>query len=357
MGERNNKWRKRLDKYCGCPLLFTLGLFHHKKKISAPRNGASFVILKTAGMGDTIITDAVIHEIKAAYPDSSITFISSKANYGMAKTLEHIDRVYNFEMGKPLKSLKECANLGHFDYCLDFAPWARINAVISYVLNADYKVGFKRKGMYRHYIYDKAVEHSDELHEVDNFRNILKAIGVPLHSYNPEFHPEKSDFISKPYIVFHLFPAGSCVLLRKWADENWIVLGQKIYEKYGCRIVLSGGKEDTAPAEQVVSVLKEKGVDVENIAGKYNLRQMIDILGGARLLVSVNTGIMHMGAAVGVPMVALHGATSVKRWGPLSDKAVNVLSRESCQPCISLGFESNCKDPVCMRHITAISLT
>lgn len=89
-----------------------------------------------------------------------------------------------------------------------------------------------------------------------------------------------------------------------------------------------------------------------NGAGRYNLKEMENILGHAEFLVSVNTGIMHMGAAVGVPLIALHGATSVKRWGPLSDRARNIWTHEKCQPCISLGFESKCKDPICMKHIT-----
>ena len=59
-----------------------------------------------------------------------------------------------------------------------------------------------------------------------------------------------------------------------------------------------------------------------------------------------------MSAAVGVPLIALHGATSDLRWGPLSDKAIVVKSGENCQPCISLGFESHCQNPKCMEHIT-----
>ena len=79
---------------------------------------------------------------------------------------------------------------------------------------------------------------------------------------------------------------------------------------------------------------------------------MVGILERARLVVSVDTGIMHLAAAVHAPLVALQGPTSKKRWGPLSDRAVVVRVGEKCRPCISLGFESNCDNPICMKNIT-----
>ena len=116
--------------------------------------------------------------------------------------------------------------------------------------------------------------------------------------------------------------------------------------------MLSGAPSDRADAEHMESLLRERGVPAESIAGVYSLGEMIDVLAKAELVISVNTGIMHLAAAVRVPLIALHGATSELRWGPLSDRAVVVKSGEACQPCISLGFESKCTDPVCMRNIT-----
>jgi heptosyltransferase III len=152
--------------------------------------------------------------------------------------------------------------------------------------------------------------------------------------------------------VFHMFPAGSSLLLRMWDRENWVKLAEEVYNTYGYKVLFSGGKEDIPEADPLVKVLKEKQVDSAVIAGKFDLNEMKNVLKYAQFLVSVNTGIMHMGAAVGVPLIALHGATSVRRWGPLSEKAYNVWTHEPCQPCISLGFESKCVNPVCMKHIT-----
>ena len=139
---------------------------------------------------------------------------------------------------------------------------------------------------------------------------------------------------------------------RKWSEECWVELGKRLYQMYHVRILLSGANMDAEAAEHTAQLLRQIGVPVENIAGKYSLSDMVEILAKARLVVSVNTGIMHLAAAGRAPLIALHGATSDLRWGPLSDKAVVVKSEEQCQPCISLGFESDCRDPICMKNIT-----
>lgn len=353
MQGRNNKLKKKLDRYIGCPLVYVLGLFHTKRKLNLQNTkNLRIILLKTAGIGDTILVDAAVHEVKTAYPGCDITLVCSKSNLAMVKVLTDVDHIYNFNMSRTLESLAELRNLGHFDLLLDFAPWARINAVMSCAIHADFKVGFKRKGMYRHYIYDVAVEHSDDLHEMDNYRNLLKAVGIQSKYFIPHFDFNPKPLYEGKYVVFHLYPAGSSVFLRSWAHENWVELGKDIYKRYGYKILLSGGKEDVSDAKKVVDLLVGNDVEAENIAGKYNLQDMKNILGHAQFVVSVNTGIMHMAAAVGVPLIALHGATSVKRWGPLSDQAHNIWAHEKCQPCISLGFESNCKNPICMQHIT-----
>ncbi len=353
MKERNNQLMKTLDRYIGCPLLYLLGAVRQKAVWQKAGEEPKILLLKTAAMGDTILMDAVIKEIKAWRPKSKITFVCSGSNRGMAEALEHIDSIINFDMKRPLSSFKTVRSSGNYDLVLDFAPWARINGVIAWSAKAGYTVGFRRKHMHRHYIYDCSVEHLDTVHELENYRNILRAARIPVQGFVPSFQTDREKrYIEGDYVVFHLYPAGSSVSLRQWDNKKWLALGKQIFEEYGFKICLSGGKEDAGAAEVLVQQMQKMGIDAVSMAGQYNLKEMESVLAQAKLLVTVNTGIMHMGAAVGVPLVALHGATSVTRWGPLSEKVRNVWAHEPCQPCISLGFESKCSNPVCMQHIS-----
>ena len=139
--------------------------------------------------------------------------------------------------------------------------------------------------------------------------------------------------------------------MREWDDKNWIDLAKLVYKKYKVKIIFSGGKADWDSVNRIVICLEQCNVEAYNIAGEYSLADMAAVLQNAKLLVSVNTGTMHYGAAVGVPLVAIHGANPIKRWGPLSKNSISLASDRQCCPCVSLGYETNCKDPKCMQDI------
>lgn len=355
MGERGNPLMKKMDKWIGSPLIFGIGALHKKKKLLLISNIASprIAIIKTAGIGDTIILSAIIDEIKANITTSQITLICAKNNLAMVQAMQYkgIDEICAFDMKAPIKSLNRVRQLGNFDYAIDFGPWPRINALIAMALHASYRVGFKRRKQYRHYAYDGVVEHSDNVHELENCRNLIRKIGISTSGLQPNLHTSNKFTDYANYAVFHMHAGGSIAYLREWDVQNWLQLAREVHEKYHFKLLFSGGSADKADIDQLVDRIRGCGIDAENIAGKYALSDMAAVLQNAQLLVSVNTGTMHLGAAVGVPLVAIHGASAIKRWGPLSDNAISLASKRKCWPCVSLGYETDCKKADCIEDI------
>jgi len=350
---------KELDYWIGIPFIYTLGFFHKKcplPNLDEKLNNYHFVLIKTAAIGDTVLLSAVIRELKNAYPNCYITIVCSGNNLAMVKLLTGVNEIFEFDMSSPISSLLKLSAMKKTQILFDFAPWARINSLISWKIRASFKVGFYRKNMYRHYIYDGVVEHRDNVHELDNYRSILQYVHIPLQNYEPDISLNYEEPLSQipnvPYVVFHLFAGGASANLRSWENEKWSQLAKKISDAYGYAIVFTGGREDKEKSEDMANSLEKINVQAYSFSGKISLAESVALVKKAKLLVTVNTGIMHIGAAVGVPLIALHGATSDKRWGPLSSRAVIIKSDEKCQPCISLGFESKCNDPVCMQNIT-----
>jgi len=93
------------------------------------------------------------------------------------------------------------------------------------------------------------------------------------------------------------------------------------------------------------------------MAGKLSLEQTAQTINNAKLSISIDTGIMHLASVLNCNLIAIHGPTSPKRWGPLSSKAHFVYLNKSCSPCISLGFESKCTNNICMTDITLKDIT
>jgi heptosyltransferase I len=356
MKERNNKVLRKLDKYVGIPLVYTLGLLRKKRKLNPLLQGKiqpRLALVKTAGIGDTLLVSGIIRELRDFFPDAHITMICARGNALIADMILELDEKYIFDMNKPLKSLRQLRKISKCDLLLDFGPWPKINSLISFTLRADYKIGFEKEGMHRHYVYDQAVKHSDHIHELDNYRNLLRAALIPPGGLLPslDIGDDLTAKVStaglfdddRRTVLIHPFSAGSRAYLKEWPDDNWISLARELIMS-GCRVLISGGKKDAERAEQLEDKINRHNGGCLSIAGKYSLREMAAIIGRSDLLISIDTGIMHLAAALDADIVALFGPTSPSRWGPQSSKAI-VLNQKVCTPCLSLGFENICDKP------------
>jgi ADP-heptose:LPS heptosyltransferase len=91
---------------------------------------------------------------------------------------------------------------------------------------------------------------------------------------------------------------------------------------------------------------------VTSAAGRFSIREVLDVLARSRGVVSVNTGTMHLAAAVGAPTVALNGPTSDRRWGPLGELTASVNSELDGCGYLNLGSEYDGRRQDCMLGIS-----
>jgi ADP-heptose:LPS heptosyltransferase len=349
--ERGNSKFRFLDRYVGILIIFALGLLKKRSK-TIPGSITKVAFLKTAGIGDTVLLSAVVRDFKDAYPSVQLTFFVASNNYEMAQMISGVDRIIKLPIAKPLECIHVIKGSGEYDIWIDFGPWPRLNALLSFFSNARLKVGFKTKGQYRHYAYDMTAEHSAQLHELDNYKKLLKQIGVECHNL-PCISIQIPKCIDNR-ITIHMFPGGSRSYLKEWPDVNWIeIIDQLTAHHY--EVFLTGAQSDREKAEQIKEQMAKRG-RVYIVAGTFDLKQTAELLKSSNLVISVNTGIMHLASALGCNLIALHGPTSVKRWGPLGANAISLQSGLRCSPCLNLGFEYQCQTNSCMGSISTKAL-
>ncbi len=354
MRERNNIILKFIDKQLGPVLLILLGAFSRRRKYDVPSpDDLKVLVIKTGAFGDALLVGSAVSLIKKQKPKSKVTFICTFSNVQAVRGLGGVDQIYVFDLKRPWSSFAKLKALGRFDLVLDFAPWARLNGLISFFAAARYKVGFKTNGMHRHYVYDAVVEHSSSIHELDNYRNLLAAAGIRGGMPHPSFSPDPAGVAPvaeedlQGTVVLHPFPGGALRRLKEWPEENWVALGKKIVGT-GRRIMITGGCDDAEAADRLAARIGDQAL---SRAGSYNLNQTAWAIMKSGRLVTVDTGVMHLGSAVGAKVVSLHGPTSPERWGANGPGANAIYHSFPCSPCISLGFESKCRDPKCMQEI------
>ena len=349
---RGSSRARLLDRYLGIPLVFIAGQCRRKRAI--PTRVRKIGLLNTAALGDTILMSGPLADLRAAYPYAQIVFLSGPSNYEAACLLDGADAVIELPVFRPLAAIRAVRELD-FDLFLDFGPWCRLNALIAICSEAKFIAGFRTTSQARHFGYDLVVEHSEDAHELENHRGLIRALGIlPVHT--PRLSCEKLESqnvyeLTRRFAVFHLWPGGTAAKLKEWMVGRWIALAEDFAaERYEVAFTGAGnqrGLNDSVIA-QVRPSLRPR---MRNAAGA-SLRETLRLVSRAELVVSVDTGVMHMAAAVGVPLVALHGPSSPQRWGPVSERALVVEPPLRGCGFLNLGFEKARKAPACMKAIS-----
>lgn len=336
-----------LDRYAGIPVIAALGSMKAKRRL--PSHIQKIGLLRTVAIGDTVLLSAVVADLRRAFPKASLIFFAGPSNFEIACMLDGVDKVVLVPTGNPAAGIRAVRS-DPVDAMLDFGPWPRLDALLVLFSGAAFTAGFFTFGQHRHYAYDMTVEHSPKRHELENYRSLVRLLGIEAKS--PPFLriPNGVAPFVQNQVVFHFWPGGRLSQLKQWPLKNWL----RLINDLGCcgvNVVLTGAPEDRAPNDALIAQVGPSLRDrVTNEAG-ISLQKTAEILSQARLLVSVNTGVMHMAAALGVPLVALHGPTSARRWGPVSDKAIVIESSLAGCGYLNLGWERPPRPLACMEAI------
>jgi heptosyltransferase-3 len=348
--KRGSKVNRLLDRYIGIPALLAIYPFRHRRRRlpSVQR----IAIMASPTLGDTLLSSSVVLDIRRSYPEAQITCIASKTSEAAVRLLPCVDRILHISLTQPLAAIRTLRR-EHFDLFLDLTPWQRLTAFYTALAGARYTVGFRSFQQHRHWLYDAVAEHSRTQHEVENFRSISRSIGIEPDAAPRLVVPlvtEGTDTDAAERIVFHPWASGDLSSQREWPAERWIQLAQALGSQHSL-FVITGGPGDRVSSEALRDQLLQAGLRAETRCGVSPFEKFASMLTEAALVVSVNTGIMHLAAILGLPTVSLNGPTSTQRWGPVGPKVISV-EPSSGGGFLHFGFEFEGNPPDSMLKIS-----
>ncbi len=139
---------------------------------------------------------------------------------------------------------------------------------------------------------------------------------------------------------------------RQWPVAHYAALCDLLALKAGLNVVLIGGPDERALAEEVLSLVRQRGA-VVSLAGETKLSDLPRLLAACALYVGNNSGPKHLAASLGVPTVGIHsGVVDAAEWGPLGERAVAVQRAMLCRPCYLLKAEDCPRDLACLRQLS-----
>jgi heptosyltransferase-1 len=307
------------------------------------------------------MTTPAITALREALPGAFISYIVEEHYKDLVEGNPSLDKVIVLKKKQRIKDffkLIRQIQKENYDIVLDFhgGPRASLIALLS---GAKLKLGYRIK--YRHFIYDiklpRAVK-SGHIHSVENYLNLVKALGVNVESIPPLYipqpgknEPEKIEkFIKenglkgKKIITIHISAGNE---FRNWGADNIVKLSELLGQLPGIQIVLIGTNEDQKAEEEI---LKKSKASLISLVGKLNLREVRELISCSALFVGPDSGPMHIAASTATPIVALFGPTLPAHFSPWRAKASLIEKDFDCRPC----KQRRCiyKDFRCLRSIT-----
>jgi len=155
--------------------------------------------------------------------------------------------------------------------------------------------------------------------------------------------------ISQP--VFGLNPGAEYGPAKRWPAEKFIAAAKEIQKQTDCVWLIFGGKGDIELAGRIESEIRNPKSEIRNVCGQTSLRELMALLKGCRVLLTNDTGPMHVASALGTPVVVPFGSTSPELTGPIFSSNAKILKSDApCSPC----FLREC--PIDFRCMNGISV-
>lgn len=349
-----------VDFLVGVPILFVLAPFR-KKGSGSPDAYKKILVIKLAAAGDSVLLIPVLREFRKVHPQAEIHWLVTPINVAIAKNVKYVDRIvlWDKRLGGSFLRLIWSLRSEKYDAVVDVEQWSRGTALLAFLTGAQVLVGFNTPGQYRSFLFTDVVMKKFDRHEIYDFYDLFSLLGKLNPS--PKLEPmdtdsgqsEVDEFLRKrkkaaKYVVLHP-GCGSDGKPREWPLTSYAVLGHWLMLNYDTDIVLTSGPEERKKTMDLNKLLNGKALD---LGGKLSWDGLIALINRADLVVSGNTGVMHVAAALGKKQVALHGPTNPKIWGPLNSRAKIVSSPCPQCPCLKLGFEYHDRTSSCMDKIS-----
>ncbi len=337
------------------------------------------LVIRVDLIGDLVMSLTALHALHQSYPDAEIDLLGLPSSVAIVREDPEISHIFSYDPNvwrrpQALLSMKNWREgwqlyrrLRARRYDLAISLYGNVAALLAVLSRATRRVGYRRESYVGFMTDGIAGQHwqpRDHKHEVDYCLELAQAAGatvtpadrVPHLFVGPKARHEIDQMIQnagllaeRPLVVCHV--SSNNGQSKRWPVSYWATLIDRLIQERAAQVILTGAPGDLALIQQVMSRMRNQPL---NFAGKTNLTQLAALMQRADLVISGDSGPMHIAEAVDAPLIAIHGPTDPALSGPVSPAVVVLRSDIWCSPCYNAKGPADCRfyTTQCMKDIT-----
>jgi heptosyltransferase I len=329
--------------------------------IDFPSPPQRILLIKPSAVGDVVHTLPILNLLRKRWPAAKISWLLTPLCAGLLDGHPQLDEVILFKRSRYAASwydptaLSELFDLQRelrakqFDLVIDLQGLFR-SGWLTKQTKAPIRIGFTnaREFAWLAYTHKVPVENVEQ-HAIDRYLLITDLLGCLREPVQFVFATDDTDRrvaagLSAGVDRFALLFPGTNWETKRWPIQYFAALVEPLEKQFGLKCLVGGSPTEVALANQI------RGAT--NLAGKTNLRQLTALIERAALVISNDSGPMHIAAALGKPLISLFGPTNPIRTGPYKREASVVRLDVPCSPC----YSRKCLHQTCLKWLTVDSV-
>jgi len=333
----HNRWKTPLPEFL---------LSNVKRGLFLPPGGRLKpfrILLRSSNwLGDAVMSIPAARAIKHGRPDAHVTVLSPQKIAGLWRAVPEVDEVLEIGSGEGPRAVARRIR-GKFDAAILF-PNSLRSALEVWLAGVPRRVGFRghRRSWLLNQIPKDPKRGLRPAHQSRQFIQLARKCGAPELA---EPFPPSGRRSTEPLRI-GLCPGAEFGPAKRWFPERFRGVMEAVSARRECEWVLVGVNRDAPLGDEIV---RNNRAPHRNLIGKTSLAELIETLRGCRILLTNDTGTMHLAAFLGVPAVALFGSTEPALTSPMGNGHQILRHQVECSPC----FQRECPiDFRCMKAIT-----
>ncbi|MGO9379845.1 MAG: lipopolysaccharide heptosyltransferase II [Dissulfurispiraceae bacterium] len=314
------------------------------------------LIIKPSSLGDVVHSLPFLSALNERFPFAKIHWVIAKGIEGilegnpLVSKLWIIDKDKWKKVGRIAGTIFELGRLAHdikaedYDIAIDLQGLMR-SGLITKATGAPMRIGFTEAREGSVIFYTHKVAGGKDVHAVDRYLKVVQALGGDIKEVRFPMplirEPEEMGRLKSDIGDYAVITAGARWETKKWPAGQYAALAAML----DIKSVVVGSAADRGVAKVIAEQSRGKAL---SMAGETDILELIWLIRGAKLMITNDSGPMHIAAACGIPVVALFGPTNPNRTGPYGRNNVIIRSAVQCAPC----YKKRCKDLRCMKEIS-----